>query len=586
MNASTIARRIGSRWCCSWQVGVTLVTLGLVLSAGLTLGLGWSAYARATAVELVADAVAAAVLIAAAFTVLRSRGSRTQPFWLVLGVWIAVAAARLACAALLMPDDIGSILTFNVAIPVWALVVIYIFATIDEGRTGAREVAEANAVLLDIQEHTQDLIEHEQLRLAQAVQGQMAAEVASLRESVRSVTEPNAGVDITALADRVAAYSTQVVRTASHRLREPDAVLLGPNLQPGTARVTWPSLIDAYSRARQPIFVPAGLIAMRGLVGSLLRWDPSTLAAQALVAGVLLAAAWSGRSVIERLLPRPSAREVVASTGLVLALALIAVWGFALARTIAPANPGVIPLPAIGVFVVGVFLLSRLVSAVNLRWAQVTRELEAVNGALAEANRQLTEELARVRERLADVLHGPVQGRLAAASMALRLYADAQAQGREADLDDTLRVTTTLLDRAIQDLEHIDQGSERAWPSVEAGLEHLAQTWAGLVTVTWTTEGTSRLTDPGIALAVTLSGELVTNACRHADARRVELAVSAEDRTVEVVAINDGRPAPSSPEAGSGLGMIARHDGTWSIEGRDDGLTRVRVRVRVPMPQA
>lgn len=584
MNASTIARRIGSRWCCSWQVGVTLVTLGLVLSAGLTLGLGWSAYARATAVELIADAVAAAVLIAAAFTVLRSRGSRTQPFWLVLGVWIAVAAARLACAALLMPDDIGSILTFNVAIPVWALVVIYIFATIDEGRTGAREIAEANAVLLDIQEHTQDLIEDEQQRLAQAVQGQMAAEVASLRESVRSVTGPNAGVDITALADRVAAYSTQVVRTASHRLREPDAVLLGSNLQPGTARVTWPSLIDAYSRARQPILVPAGLIAMRGLVGSLLRWDPSTLAAQALVAGVLLAAAWAGRAVIERLLPRPSAREVVASTGLVLALALIAVWGFALARTIAPANPGVIPLPAIGVFVVGVFLLSRLVSAVNLRWAQVTRELAAVNGNLEEANRQLAEELARVRERLADVLHGPVQGRLAAASMALRLYADAQAQGRETDLDDTLRMTTTLLDRAIQDLEHIDQGSERAWPSVEAGLEHLAQTWAGLVTVTWTTVGAARLTAPGRALAVTLSGELVTNASRHADARRVELVVRVEDRTVEVVAINDGRPPPSSPEAGSGLGMIARHDGTWSIEGLEDGLTRVRV--RVPMPQA
>lgn len=581
MSAETIARRLGSRWCCAWQVGATLVVMGLVLSAGLRLGLGWPSYLRSTAVEVAADAVGAAVLLIAAVTVLRTRDTRVQPVWLVVVVWICVAAARLVCSLLISPDPIGATITFNVAIPVWALVVIYLFATMDEGRSGAREIAEANAELIEIQEHTQDLLEQEERRLVDAVQGRMAAEVAGLRESVRAAALTGARASITALADRVAYYSTEVVRTASHRLREPDVALLGAGLRPGSAQVQWPSLFDVYMRARQPVVLPVALIAMRGFVGSLLRWDPSTLLVQALIFSALLALAWVGRAIIDRVAARPSPRELILSTGLVIFLAAMAVWGFALARTQAPANPGLIPLPAIGVFVAGVFILGRLVSGVNLRWARVTEELAQVNSALAAANRELMHELGQVRERLADVLHGPVQGRLAAASMALRLYADAQASGREGDLPATLRTTTLLLDRAIQDLEQIGQRTEPEWTSLGAGLEHVAQTWAGLVTVTWSVAEGDAFPSSSRTLVVAIAGELVTNASRHADARNVDLAVRVASEGVEIDAINDGRPPRVAPQPGAGLGMVARHDGTWAIDRTADGRTRVRVRVPV-----
>ena len=581
MNVDTIARRLGSRWCCAWQVGATLVVMGLVLSAGLRLGLGWPSYLRSTAVELAADAVGAVVLLVAAMTVLHTRDTRVQPVWLVVAVWICVAAARLVCSILISPDPIGATITFNVAIPVWALVVIYLFATMDEGRSGAREIAEANAELIEIQEHTQDLLEQEERRLIEAVQGRMAAEVAGLRESVRAAALSGASASITALADRVADYSTRVVRSTSHRLREPDVALLGAGLRPGSAQVPWPSLFDVYMRARQPIVLPVAVIAMRGFVGSLLRWDPSTLRVQALIFTCLLAAAWAGRAIIDRVAARPSARELILSSGLVVLLAIMAVWGFALARAQSPANPALIPLPAIGVFVVGVFVLGRLVSGVNLRWARVTEELAEVNSALADANRELTHELAQVRERLADVLHGPVQGRLAAASMALRLYADAQASGREGDLPATLHTTTLLLDRAIQDLQQIGQRTDPQWPSVDAGLDHVAQTWAGLVTVTWSVVDAGVLSAASRALVVATAGELVTNASRHADARHVELRVRAAGNLVEIDATNDGRPPRGTPEPGAGLGMLARHDGTWAIERGADDRTRVRVRVPV-----
>lgn len=580
MSAALIARRFGSRWCCAWQVGVTLVVLGLVLSAGLTLRLGWSDYLRATAAELLADAAAAAVLILAAFTVLRSRHIRRQPVWLVLAVWVVVAAVRLGCFALLAPEVVGSILTFNVAIPVWALVIVYIYAGFDDGRTGAREIAEANTTLLGIQEDTQELIDQQRQQLQQVVQRQIVDEVAHLRESVRQLDQPGAAADVTTLANQVAEYSTKVVREASHRLREPDAVLLGPNLRPGSAQVSWPSVLDVYQRARQPILVPVALITMRGVIGSVLRWDPSTLLAQGLIFTCLLTLAWAGRAAIERWIPRPSLREVCLSTALIVGLALVSMWGFALARATAPDNPALIPLPAIGIFVFGVFFVGRLVSGVNLRWEQVTAELVAVNAALTQANERLTDELTRAREQLADMLHGPVQGRLAAASMALRLYADAQARGRPADLTRALSTATTLLDQAVEDLDQLGQSPPMAWSSLAVGLEHVRQTWWGLVEVTWTIpESMNRAT---ITPVVTVIEELVTNASRHADARHVEVVVrSLAESHIEIVVLNDGRPAPVNPVAGSGLGLLARYNGQWVMESSPDGRTRVKVTIHV-----
>ncbi len=580
MSAALIARRFGSRWCCAWQVGVTLVVLGLVLSAGLTLRLGWSDFLRATAAELLADAAAAAVLILAAFTVLRSRHIRRQPVWLVLAVWVVVAAVRLTCFALLAPEVVGSILTFNVAIPVWALVIVYIYAGFDDGRTGAREIAEANTTLLGIQEDTQELIDQQRQQLQQVVQRQIVDEVAHLRESVRQLDQPGAAADVTTLANQVAEYSTQVVREASHRLREPDAVLLGPNLRPGSAQVSWPSVLDVYQRARQPILVPVALITMRGVIGSVLRWDPSTLLAQGLIFTCLLTLAWAGRAAIERWIPRPSLREVCLSTALIVGLALVSMWGFALARATAPDNPALIPLPAIGIFVFGVFFVGRLVSGVNLRWEQVTAELVAVNAALTQANERLTDELTRAREQLADMLHGPVQGRLAAASMALRLYADAQARGRPADLTRALSTATTLLDQAVEDLDQLGQSPPMAWSSLAVGLEHVRQTWWGLVEVTWTIP--ESMNHATITPVVTVIEELVTNASRHADARHVEVVVrSLAESHIEIVVLNDGRPAPVNPVAGSGLGLLARYNGQWVMESSPDGRTRVKVTIHV-----
>lgn len=580
MSIALIVRRIGSRWCCAWQVAVTLGVLGVILSSGLTLRLGWSDYVRALGVEAVADLTAAVVLGLAAVTVLRTRRTRQQPFWLVLAVWIAVAAARLAVYALLAPEVVGSIITFNVAIPIWALVVVYIYAGFDDGRRGAREIADANRVLLDVQGHTQDLIAQQQVRLESVVQSQIADEVAQLRESVRRLDEPGAAGDVSALAAQVAEYSNDVVRAASHRLRERDTALLGPNLQPGSTQVTWPSVFEVYLLARQPILIPTLLIAMRGVIGSLLRWDPSTLAAQALTFTIVFALAWLGRALVERVTHRPSWPEFALGSALVVGIGLVATWGFALARAGAPNNPALIPLPAVAPFFIGVLVAGRLVAGVNLRWRQVTEELESVNSELTAANGELAGELAEAREQLADILHGPVQGRLAAASMALRLYADAQAHGRPADLAATLTTTTTLLDRALDDLSRLGQTSSSPWDDLETGLQHLRETWAGMVQVTWHVKGALAAGD--VAPVMSIIEELVTNASRHADARRIEIAVrTLTNGRVEIEAVNDGRPPPADPVTGSGLGLLARYDGHWTMDRTIDDLTRVRVTILV-----
>ena len=204
-----------------------------------------------------------------------------------------------------------------------------------------------------------------------------------------------------------------------------------------------------------------------------------------------------------------------------------------------------------------------------------------MNADLEQVNGELRDELHAVRDQLAGLLHGPVQGRLAAASMALRMYVAAQEAGEVKDLAATMRTTTILLDRAQADIELIGRSDAAPLESLVEGVERIARTWAGLLVISF--EQDDRWVRPAdfTTGCVDVIGELITNASRHGDARRVSIAyLGLDQETARIEMVDDGSgPAPGVIE-GQGLAGVRRWDGTWELSRDPGGGARVTVILR------
>ena len=382
--------------------------------------------------------------------------------------------------------------------------------------------------------------------------------------------------EITALADRVSAYSTGVIRQTSRDLRGEESL---PALRAAdsAATVRPERLWLSYATARQPVVIPMALITLRAVSVWASQTD-MTAALEGMV-GLLIVAAMAllGRRMLDRLLPRPSWAEMVATTLLILAMAAALTGIFHWARSGA-SGPTYVPLGLIFAFVLAVLVAARLVVGLEQRWTQETEELRSVNADLEQANAELRSELHVVRDQLAGILHGPVQGRLAAASMALRMYVAAEESGAPRDLASTVRTATTLLDRAQADIEQIGRVDDPEEVSLSRGVDYIARTWHGLLEIDFVQEDGWPRPPDFTRGCVDVIGELVTNASRHGDARRVSIAYRGLDETrVRIEVRDDGSGPTSQVEEGQGLGAVRRWGGDWRIERAPSGGARVTV---------
>jgi signal transduction histidine kinase len=333
--------------------------------------------------------------------------------------------------------------------------------------------------------------------------------------------------------------------------------------------------MQSYARVTQPILIPMGLITLRAF--SVWASQDDLVAAGLGLVGlvVVTGAGWLIRSMIDRLVSRPSIGELVASGALVIAMAVVLMVIFDRARGGA-SGPTYVPLALIVAFVLSVLFAARLVTALELRWRLQIQEWERVNDELESANRQLADEVQVVRDKIAGILHGPVQGRLAAASMALRMYVSALESGEQADLTSTVAMTTTLLDRANADIERLGSSGQEDEITFAEGIRRIAGNWSGLLAVDSDIDDRwprpAELTLDGIDLI----SELVTNASRHGDARHVHVNVRGIDaRSLVIEAVDDGSGPDGDIAEGQGLAGVRRWQGDWRVSRDNGGGARV-----------
>ncbi|MBB2976427.1 signal transduction histidine kinase [Microbacterium endophyticum] len=224
-----------------------------------------------------------------------------------------------------------------------------------------------------------------------------------------------------------------------------------------------------------------------------------------------------------------------------------------------------------------------LLSVTNTRNRALAIELTVAESVLDALEGPQLLGIHDTRRRLALFLHGPVQGRLQAASHTLRL---ARSKRVPKDMDEVLRDVGVVIEQACDDLRGLGPRVEPH--SVTATVLRLREDWTGLISVSSAVcPGVDERSDESTREVIAhLLTDMVTNASRHANADNAELVVDIVESDVIVVCTDDG-DGSEAERACSGVvaGVLAERGGTWTVAGVGIGRG-ARSMARVPMTQS
>jgi signal transduction histidine kinase len=221
-------------------------------------------------------------------------------------------------------------------------------------------------------------------------------------------------------------------------------------------------------------------------------------------------------------------------------------------------------------------------------------ENERLDGALQTQLEEVRASRARLvvaaeeeRRRIERDLHDGAQQRLVGVTIALQQARQAAESGpASAELREGLAAAADEVQEAIRDLRELARGihpallEDEGLPAAVAALGRRAS-----LPVETRVDLVRRLPRHIEATAYFTVAEALTNASRHAQASRVEVAIR-DDGDRLVVLVDDDGVGGADPTAGSGLAGLA--DRVASVDGRltiDSPVGRgTRLRAEVPLP--
>jgi signal transduction histidine kinase len=233
------------------------------------------------------------------------------------------------------------------------------------------------------------------------------------------------------------------------------------------------------------------------------------------------------------------------------------------------------PVPLISLVVI-IFLLALLAASMerHLRGiAARSGELERVEKEIATIYAGVQEELAAEKRRVALLLHGPVQGRLAAVAMLLKLDG-AYAHGGVASVATRDRCREILAHVAV-DLAAVVDGTVDDGQALPDRLSHLTERWRGIASV-------SLISDPRVvdvaALDLGLSTwiyeiveEGINNAVTHGHATQIDVQMRLQEGLIVVSVRDNGVGGCAGSKMGLGLSTIGRSPARLTLSAHPRG---------------
>ena len=202
---------------------------------------------------------------------------------------------------------------------------------------------------------------------------------------------------------------------------------------------------------------------------------------------------------------------------------------------------------------------------------RAANDLSAAHAALEHIKSRLDDEGQRIRLQLASLLHGPIQGRLALASMTMR-QSIADPRHCEPEYREQIYAKVRSLLESVE--AEIEQASlsdvpERSYVDL---ISHFERDWAGVIRLESSVSPAAQdILDSNSAVEqalVLVVEEAVMNARKHGRARLVYVSLSVEDRVpgnLVVTVVDDGRGLEPHTIPGLGSNVYDRLTVQWSL---------------------
>lgn len=546
------------RWAISFRAWLVIAVL-----------MQWPSYARnsvpsdlspawAITIGLLRVLAAGLVLWAADRTYLRRRAAQPAALSVVVATWLAAGAATMAVqwAAFELLDEPGisplrwvaSSITFALRSALCA----YYFGLREYWTMSVEGLRASTQQLSALQASSAAELQQVRGRVRAIVVDQVLPSMRRLQSDLGGDTNAMGRDRLEELSRIASTYSQDVVREASHQVSN---LPTGPGAEttsPGEAPLASP-----IATARAPLLVSvrwSALVFGVTLVPLAFTAPPDDDVLPILLGiAVLIALLSLGAWIQQR--PAGAARTTFASTVWMAGTAVVGV-GTQAAAGLLPARVTA-PVPLISLVII-VFAAAMLGSSMerHLRGiAAQAQQLSVVLEDVARINNALQEELAAEKRRVALLLHGPVQGRLAAVALLLKLDND-----RDDPVDggtETRARCRIILDQVMDDLTSVVEGTFEEGQPLEDRLAQLSQNWHGIasVTVRMAPDLPHVLAgDPGLRQWIfEIVDEGINNAVTHGHATSVDVRVVATPDRVNVMVADNG--AGLEPTAGHGLGL-------------------------------
>ena len=437
-----------------------------------------------------------------------------------------------------------------------------------------RQLRDTHQALIELEESTQQALHKERQQLINAVLRTVKPELKLITAEVQTIEMHSHEAQLKRILEKIDNYSLKILRTLISELdgSDQDAELrTHPQASTSTPKLSWRGLpLDSVRSLR--IACAVGGMLLLPIVGI------QVVAIWLVQVLVIFLPLFVLQAIRLRLAQRSRVPEV---TWVVCAAIIVStrhLWGVNTLPQIAAATVNNhLQIISSSLFVFSIFLGAFDRYFIG-QYTKAAQEQLAANETLTATLNHIDMARQLARKELARLLHGPIQGRLAAVRIKLHMLTE-QAQTSAAELTrQDITELALMIDQITHEIETFSDAQHGPMTiDLAAEMAQLTTNWQGLMAVTFHVEPQVTLkldTDPFLARKVIAAcSESITNASRHGSATSINIDLEIIDHAnlLQITAQNNGRSPVGTITPGMGLKDIEADGGRWTLKPCEEG---------------